>query len=467
MNFPEVFQWVSLPYLLIGALLLGSGLFYICLAERAYILFGLTSIFAAGYALASSVAYSSTVPEAVSFWIRVQFACSVPLVVFFAQFSADHLGFFKTFYKWIFPLLTLSFLLQFPLPKWMLLQDLHYQSFQLGAATYSMPRLPLGTGGYILVSWYLLNALFIGWNWIKFILKEGHDFSLLLAFLIFVSTGVYDLGIVAGFYQGPLIFVFGFCGLLLAMGYQLLNNFMMLSRQYQKTTQEVQQVNEEMRNLVETISHDIKGPLVSIDGFIDILESTPPEDRQGKNYFERIRANADHMKILLEDFAEFLRVGRVRDSIHEVDAQKAVEQALSLMDLATKFPKVRVELGESWPSWMGSAKRLQQIVTNLVGNSVKHGRKEDLQVRIYGKRKQGGLELTVEDNGPGIPAQLREKIFEPFFRENTATEGSGLGLAIVQKAAKGMGGNAWIDPDYTEGTRIKVFLPTLEASAED
>ena len=461
MNFPEVFHWISLPYLLIGALLLGSGLFYICLRQRSYILFGLTAFFAAGYALASSVVYSSTTPEAISFWIHVQFAFSIPLVLFFSQFSANHLGFFNTYYKWILPLTCLIFLPLFFVSGWMLQTDLHYQSFQLGATQYSMPRLPLGMGGNILIGWYLLNALFLGWNWFRYIFREGQDFSLLLAFLVFVSTGVFDLGIVSGLYQGPFIFVFGFCGLLLAMGYQLLTNFMVLSQQFQVRTQEVQKVNDEMRNLVETISHDIKAPLVSIDGFIDILESTPEEARQGKNYFERIRANADHMKNLLEDFAEFLRVGRVRDSIQEVDVHKVVEQAVAMLDVPTKFPRATVEIGNSWPAWAGSAKRLQQIVVNLVQNSFKHGRRENLRIKIYGKGKMGGLELTVEDNGPGIPPHLRETVFQPFFRYSPETQGTGLGLSIVQKLARSLGGDAWVDKDFTEGARIRVQLPGM------
>jgi two-component system sensor kinase len=462
MALPEVFHWISLPYFLIGALLFGTGLFYLFLRERSYLLFGLTALSAACYSLASGMVYSSVNPQAISFWVHVEFASSVPLVIFYSQFSSSHIGFFNTYFKWIFPFLTLCFLPQFLLSGWMLRPDLHYQSFQLWDASYSLPRFPLGLGGILLVSWYLLHAFIIGWNWFKYIIQGGHDFSLLLAFLIFVSTGIYDLGIIFGFYQGPFIFVFGFCALLLAMGYQLLAEFLRLSRDYRRQTQKVQKINEEMRSLVETISHDVKGPLVSIDGFIDLLESTSPEDRQGKHYFERIRANADHMRNLLEDFAEFLRVGRVQDSIHEVDVQKTVEQALALLDVATKYRGAKVELGGFWPAWTGSAKRLQQIVTNLVENTFKHGRREDLQLRIYGRGRQGGLELTVEDNGPGIPARLRETVFEPFFRHSPETEGTGLGLTIVRKMARSLGGDAWVDGDYQGGTRIKVLLPGVE-----
>jgi signal transduction histidine kinase len=132
-----------------------------------------------------------------------------------------------------------------------------------------------------------------------------------------------------------------------------------------------------------------------------------------------------------------------------------------MLEVPTKFPRATVEVAESWPSWTGSAKRLQQIVVNLVQNSFTHGRRANLRIKIYGKAKKGGLELTVEDNGPGIPAHLSTTVFQPFFRYSPETQGTGLGLSIVQKMAKSLGGDAWVDRDFTEGARIKVHLPGL------
>lgn len=475
MIFPETLKLISLPFLFLGAPLFFCGVFFVAfcrylpprrIGKRGYLLFGFTSLSAALFSLTGAMAYSSLDPKWIYFWSCLQFFFSIPLIVFFIQFSAFHLDLDIFYFRWIFPIFSFAFSPFFFLPGGMMKEEVINNPYYLWGHEFLQPLVPMGPVGLIYVLWTLVNSFVIGFFWLRYIRHHPGESSLMAGFFIFVAAGIYDLGVTFELYQGPHIFIFGFGGMLIAMGFQLFRNVMEVNQAYQIKSSELQKVNEEMRFLVGTISHDIMGPLVSIHGFTDLLQETDIQSINQRNrYLERIRVNADHMKALLSDLATFVRVGRIEEVNQKMDMKNIIHQALAMLDIPGQFPKARIEVSGEWPPFIGSPKHMKQVLMNFVQNSLKYAKRDDVVVILKGETVKNGILFCVSDNGPGIPPNLHEKVFETFFRNDLGTPGTGMGLSIVKKIVESVGGRVWVDSQYKDGARFCVTIPFQQKAA--
>ena len=233
--------------------------------------------------------------------------------------------------------------------------------------------------------------------------------------------------------------------------------------------QELLKKNQEIENFIHIISHDLKAPIVSIQGFTSILKTDLGNLLQGTNqdYFNRIQANAQHMNALIADLLEFSRVGRMEDEKETVDIGKVLQEILEGFKPEIDKKHIVVQIGEHFPALWCSRKRLEQVLTNLVGNAVKYmGSSEHPQIQIGCEIPNGTnvRRFWVKDNGIGIRKEFQEKIFQIFQRapNSLKVEGTGIGLSIVKKIVELNGGRVWVESSEGKGSQFFVEWPNAE-----
>ena len=469
MTWPLHIRGISLPSLVFCTLFLWNGFVYLVvfrilnttrIEQKKFLYFGLTSIALAWYSYSTFNLYSSEVFETASGWQGMQFVALVFLFIFFALFCTSYLNLNHWYWNTLLPVITLLFLpfifrkdlflTENPAPKVFILLGHHTRILEV----------EFGPLAYVFIVWCFANLSYLALCWIKFQKRHLGKFSLPFPFLIFGLAAINDTLVATQVYRFYYLLELGFLGYIFSMGFSLFSKYVEANKQLLKKTEEVEALNEEMQFLLSSISHDLTAPLVSIRGFIKLLQETDEkEDVDRVHYLERIQINSDHMTQMLEGITAFLRIGRVVVKIEPVDLHHVVQEVMAILGDARERPNTVIELPKKWPKFNSSVNGVKQILLNLFQNALKYSHPDKHYVKLAVVEQDMGIIMTVEDEGPGISLEMKEKIFNPFFRLHSQTPGAGMGLAIVRKTAENLGGRVWLDPDYVLGSRFCVFLP--------
>ncbi|MDY6857532.1 MAG: PAS domain S-box protein [Thermodesulfobacteriota bacterium] len=228
--------------------------------------------------------------------------------------------------------------------------------------------------------------------------------------------------------------------------------------------QEIAHRNEELENFVYTISHDLKSPLVSLQGFASILKEDFANkiDEDGKHYLERIEKNANYMEELIADLLELSRVGKAEGAYEETDLSKIAEDIKDEMISQLEKGGISFITNDTLPYVYCNRKRIRQLLENLISNSIKFMGEEKSPFIEVGCEDRGRFfKFYVKDNGIGIEEKYHEKIFLIFqrLREIDGVEGTGIGLSIVKRIVENHGGKIWVESERGEGTTFYFTLP--------
>ena len=209
----------------------------------------------------------------------------------------------------------------------------------------------------------------------------------------------------------------------------------------------------------------MKSPLQVISGYAELIESgvTGPEETQ--RFAGLIREESESMRVLIDDvlFLSTLDEGALGDS-YLIDLSEVCRDVCDKLEHVTtaQGAEVLVDCPKGMPVW-GATPVAMRIVRNLLENALRYG---GGRVEVRTERKGDTIVLSVSDNGTGIPVELRECIFERFYRidpsRSRETGGTGLGLAIVRNAAHSLGGRALVEDSELGGARFVVMLPTAQ-----
>lgn len=202
-------------------------------------------------------------------------------------------------------------------------------------------------------------------------------------------------------------------------------------------------------------SHDLRAPIVAIGQLVESIQldfdGELPEEVVRR--LRLIRDRADRCDELLRRLNRYWRAGDTSEAAAPLDLVGVVD------DITRDLAPPPGAVVEAEAATIEAPRRpVRQILCELIGNAFRHAGRRDVRVRVAASPHAGGWELSVSDNGPGIPVRYRERVWR-LFTTLQASGTSGLGLAIVRRIALAHGGRTWIDEAPEGGARIGVFWP--------
>jgi PAS domain S-box-containing protein len=228
---------------------------------------------------------------------------------------------------------------------------------------------------------------------------------------------------------------------------------------------ELEQKNAELERFTYTVSHDLKSPLITIQGFLGYLDQDirNGDTDRALSDIRRISAAARRMEHLLQDLLELSRIGRVSAEPQTVPFNMIVQEALELIAGRIAERQARITVAPDMPLVHGDRRRLAEVVQNLVDNAIKFCDNQTVPEIEIGVHAVAGNEAIffVRDNGVGIEPKYHDQIFGLFNKLDPQSEGTGVGLTIVRRIIEVHGGRVWVE-SVGRGTGATFFfsLPT-------
>ena len=229
-----------------------------------------------------------------------------------------------------------------------------------------------------------------------------------------------------------------------------------------RSTDELRRSNQELERFAYLASHDLAEPLRTMSGFAMLLRERYEHalDERGLRYADHVIGAAGRMRELIDGLLEYSRAGRQKPACEPVALGPVVEGIVSELGarISDRDATVRVE---DLPVVLGDPLLLRQLLQNLIANALKFNDGHSPQVIVSAGYTAGTWRISVADNGIGIAAEHRERIFEMFQRLHGRErfEGTGIGLALTKRIVELHGGRIWVESEPGEGATFSFTLP--------
>ena len=234
-----------------------------------------------------------------------------------------------------------------------------------------------------------------------------------------------------------------------------------------KLIQQLEANNAELERFTYTVSHDLRNPLVTIKGFLGMLEKDIGENRQDRitSDLQRISNAADKMQALLVDLLELSRIGRLVNPPSELNLTELAIEAIETLDGRLRSKNINVTVSLDMPTVYGDHIRLREVFENLIDNAAKYmGNQKHPLIEIGCKDGEEKV-IFVKDNGLGIEPSYRTKIFGLFEKLNPTSEGTGIGLALIKRIIEVHGGRIWVESEGAgKGSMFCFTIPDRRAA---
>jgi signal transduction histidine kinase len=223
------------------------------------------------------------------------------------------------------------------------------------------------------------------------------------------------------------------------------------------------QIEDARRQLVASVSHDLRTPLASLRLLVESVDDGVATGETRDRYMAEMRTHVEALTALIDDLFELSRIeaGDISWTMREVEMRELIGDTVAAMRGPAEAR--RIELCTELPAGdvlaRANAEKVQRVLFNLIQNAIRHT-PADGSVTVRAKGGPGGVEVEVADSGEGIAAGEGERVFEAFYRGDSARgeDGAGLGLAISRAIVEAHGGRIWLE-DADPGTRVRFTLP--------
>lgn len=242
---------------------------------------------------------------------------------------------------------------------------------------------------------------------------------------------------------------------------KLLNRIMDLSsEELFDANAELRKRNEELDRFVYSTSHDLRAPLTSILGLLQLISlSKSTEDTE--KYLKLIKHTTEQLDDFIQDIVNYTHNKKSEIEYSEIDISSLIDASIEKLSFMANASSIKKVINvKSDASFFSDVQRLNNLISNLISNSIKYadtGRGPFIKIDVEVNKEQASIK--VEDNGIGIRAEHLDKIFNMFYRASANSKGSGIGLYIVKEITEKLHGTISVESELNRGSIFKISLP--------
>jgi len=243
-----------------------------------------------------------------------------------------------------------------------------------------------------------------------------------------------------------------------------------LETRVKERTAELEFQNVQMEQFIYTVSHELRSPLITIQGFIGLLinDYEKGDEEKTKTDLKSIVDAVTRMDQLLSETLELSQIGRVANPAENVPFDEIAKESLLRISDRIKGSSVEIIVAKNMPYVNVDRMRIVEALTNLIENSIKYiGQTKDPKIEIGYKGSAKEPVFFVHDNGMGIDPRQQSKVFELFYKVDKNSEGTGVGLTMVKRIIEVHGGQIWIESQLGRGTTVCFTLPLGESKENE
>ncbi len=233
------------------------------------------------------------------------------------------------------------------------------------------------------------------------------------------------------------------------------------TRQLNQQNDELIKVNRELDNFVYSVSHDLKAPLASILGLLNLMNSETDSHKK-EEYYVLIKKSLSRLNNFIFDILHLSRNNRSAIEKHEINLKQMVEEVLEDIDYIEGPDKIKTEITVNSSSiFINDQKRITILLKNVLSNAFKYNLAayRKAYVKVEAEINAVECKIVISDNGMGIAKEHQDKIFDIFYRATSKSTGTGIGLHLVKEVVNKLNGKISLESQLGEGTTFTIILP--------
>ena len=228
-----------------------------------------------------------------------------------------------------------------------------------------------------------------------------------------------------------------------------------------KTEDDLRNRNKELNTFIYRASHDLKGPLASMMGLLNLIDIDENDIKSAKKYINLIKESALKLNGVVSELLDLGRITATEYLFEEIKVAEFIDNILNDLKFLPEFQDINVTIDNNQKdSFVSEPRILKSVLQNLIENSIKYRRTDtESYLKIVINDAETGVNIKLEDNGIGIEEEIQSKVFNMFFRGHIESSGSGLGLYIVKTGLEKINGNIHLDSVLDQGSTFYISIP--------